>query len=67
MKLSRFRQLPIDRVIITKLDETSVYGVLLHTCDRVGVPIAFVTTSRGSEDIEVADTERIAQLILGDT
>ncbi|WP_461370789.1 flagellar biosynthesis protein FlhF [Candidatus Darwinibacter acetoxidans] len=63
-----FGQLPIDRVIITKLDETSVYGVLLHTCDRAGVPIAFVTTGQGvPEDIEVADTERIAQLILGDT
>ncbi|NLM40793.1 MAG: flagellar biosynthesis protein FlhF [Firmicutes bacterium] len=65
--ISVFGQLPIDRVIITKLDETSVYGVLLHTCERAQVPIAFVTTGQGvPEDIEVADGERIAQLILGD-
>lgn len=66
--ISVFGQLPIDRVIITKLDETSAYGVLLQTCERAKVPIAFVTTGQGvPEDIEVADGERIAQLILGDS
>ncbi len=65
--ISVFGQLPIDRVIITKLDETSAFGVLLHTCERARVPIAFVTTGQGvPEDIEVADGKRIAQLILGD-
>ena len=65
--ISVFGQLPIDRVIITKLDETSAYGVLLHTCERAKAPIAFVTTGQGvPEDIEVADGQRIAQLILGD-
>lgn len=66
--ISVFGQLPIDRLIITKLDETCAYGVLLHTCQRAQVPIAFVTTGQGvPEDIEVADGARIAQLILGDT
>jgi flagellar biosynthesis protein FlhF len=65
--ISVFGQLPINRVIVTKLDETSAYGVLLHTCERARVPIAFVTTGQGvPEDIEVADGQRIAQLILGD-
>lgn len=62
-----FGQVPIDRVIVTKLDETTVHGVILHTCDRAGAPLAFVTTGQGvPEDIEVASGQKIAQLILGD-
>lgn len=65
--IKAFGQLPIDRVIITKLDETNAYGVILHTCERAKAPLAFVTTGQGvPEDIDVADSEKIAQLILGD-
>lgn len=65
--IKAFGQLPIDRVIITKLDETTAYGVILHTCQRAGAPLAFVTTGQGvPEDIDVASSEKIAQLILGD-
>lgn len=62
-----FGQFAIDRLIITKLDETSSHGIILHTNKKAQAPIAFVTTGQGvPEDIEVADKERIAQLILGD-
>lgn len=62
-----FSQITIDRVIITKLDETSAHGVILQVCDRAEAPLAFVTTGQGvPEDIEVANGEKIAQLILGD-
>ena len=62
-----FSQLSPNRVTVTKLDETSSHGVILHTCMRAEVPLAFVTTGQGvPEDIEVADGERLAQLILGD-
>lgn len=62
-----FSQLPLDRIIVTKLDETTTHGVILQTCVRAEVPLAFVTTGQGvPEDIEVASGERLAQLILGD-
>lgn len=62
-----FGQLPIDRVIVTKLDETSAHGVILYTCDRANAPLAYVTTGQGvPEDIDVASSEKIARLILGD-
>ncbi len=62
-----FGQVSIDRVIITKLDETTTYGVVLQTCERTNAPLSFVTTGQGvPEDIEVATNEKIAQLILGD-
>lgn len=62
-----FGQVSIDRVIITKLDETTSYGVILQTCERTRAPLSFVTTGQGvPEDIEVATGEKLAQLILGD-
>lgn len=65
--IKAFGQLKIDRVIITKLDETNAYGIILHTCERAKAPLAYVTTGQGvPEDIDVADSEKIARLILGD-
>ena len=61
-----FGQVSIDRVIITKLDETTSYGVILQTCQRTRDPLYFLTTGQGvPEDIEVATGEKLAQLILG--
>lgn len=66
--IKAFGQVSIDRVIITKLDETSTYGVILQTCERTRAPLSFVTTGQGvPEDIDVATNEKIAQLILGDS
>ncbi len=65
--IKAFGQVTIHRVIITKLDETTAYGVVLQTCERAQAPLAFVTTGQGvPEDIDVATSEKIAQLILGD-
>lgn len=62
-----FSQLRLDRIIITKLDETTTHGAILQTCVRAEAPLAFVTTGQGvPEDIEVASGKRLAQLILGD-
>lgn len=62
-----FGEIPIDRVIITKLDETTTYGVILHVSKLANAPISFVTTGQGvPDDIEVADGYQIAKLILGD-
>lgn len=62
-----FGEIPIDRVIITKLDETSSYGIILHVVKLAKAPISFITTGQGvPDDIEVADGHHIAKLILGD-
>ncbi len=58
--------LPLNRLIITKLDETSSYGMILNACRYLGKPLAYVTTGQSvPEDIEVADPNKIADLILG--
>jgi len=62
-----FGEMPVNRVIITKLDETSSYGIILHVVKLANAPISFITTGQGvPDDIEVADGHHIAKLILGD-
>lgn len=62
-----FSEISIDRLIITKLDESAGYGGLLQAVVRAKVPIAFVTTGQSvPEDIEVAEAAKIAGLILGE-
>ncbi|NLJ80637.1 MAG: flagellar biosynthesis protein FlhF [Firmicutes bacterium] len=65
--IEAFSLLEFDRLIITKLDETNAPGIVLYAAQNARAPIAFLTAGQGvPEDIEVADREKIAQLILGD-
>ncbi|NLY11480.1 MAG: flagellar biosynthesis protein FlhF [Firmicutes bacterium] len=62
-----FKDVGIDRLIITKLDETRRYGNMLHAAIAANVPIAFLTTGQSvPEDIEVADSGKLAGLIVGE-
>lgn len=64
--ISRFSSLNPDRLILTKLDETVVYGSILNAYAIARRPIAYLTDGQNvPENIEVADADRIAGLILG--
>jgi flagellar biosynthetic protein FlhF len=64
--IERFGQLAIDYLIITKLDETSTFGALYNACRLTGKPLSYVTNGQTvPDDIEVADGDRIADMILG--
>lgn len=64
--IQRFSQLPIRYLIMTKLDETSTYGPLLNACRLSGKPLSYVTNGQTvPDDIEVAEGDRIAEMILG--
>ena len=64
--IERFGQLAIDYLIITKLDETSTFGTLYNACRLTGKPLSYVTNGQTvPDDIEVADADRIADMILG--
>lgn len=61
----RFSAARVDRLIFSKLDETSSYGTLLNVADRTGIPLSYLTTGQKvPEDIEVADGGKLAGLIL---
>jgi len=55
----------IDRLLFTKLDETSLFGIIYNQHLRTGIPLSYFTTGQKvPEDIEAATPERVADLIL---
>lgn len=64
--ISKFSPLNPDYLIVTKLDETTVYGSILNAYALARKPIAYLTDGQNvPENIEAADADRIAGLILG--
>jgi flagellar biosynthesis protein FlhF len=62
---NRFSVVGIDKIIFTKMDETSVYGGIYNIMRKTGVPVSYFTTGqRVPEDIEVGTKERLIDLIL---
>ena len=61
------REVRVDKVIYTKLDEAAKLGVLLNVARRVNKTLSYVTTGQDvPNDIEVGQSRRLAQLVLGD-
>lgn len=64
---ARFGSLDPSRVLVTKIDETLELGALYNIVKMTGLPLSYLTTGqRVPEDIEVARTGRIVQLLSGD-
>lgn len=65
--IERFRGIGFQRLVVTKLDETRSYGSLYMAPRWAGAPLAYLTTGQSvPDDIEVAEGEHVARLILGD-
>jgi len=65
--MDRFNGFRVDRLLLTKLDEVSSFGVIPSLLARVGCPLSYVTTGQNvPEDIMVGESEKIARLILGE-
>ena len=63
--IDRFRAIPIDSLIFTKLDESSEYGDLLNQLIRTKIPVSYFSSGpQVPEDIEVATLEKLVDLIL---
>jgi len=55
-----------DSVIITKVDETSTIGNVVDIADKYSKPISYFTNGQEvPNDIEVADTDKIVDMIMG--
>lgn len=66
--LEHFGTLPISYMIVTKLDETTSFGMLYNLCRLTGKPLSYVTNGQSvPDDIEVAEPDRVADMILGVT
>jgi flagellar biosynthesis protein FlhF len=64
--IERFSDVRVDRMIFTKLDEAPHVGLMLNVVNRVNKPLSYITTGQDvPDDIEVGQTRRLANLILG--
>ena len=65
--VGKFGLVPVNRFLVTKLDETRSHGMLLNLAASFQMPISYLTTGQNvPNDIEVASSERLAELVLGD-
>lgn len=54
------------KILFTRIDETASYGALVSASVRHSLPISFLTAGQQiPDDLEPADTSRLAELILG--
>jgi flagellar biosynthesis protein FlhF len=66
--VGKFGLVPVNRFLVTKLDETRSHGVILNLAANFQVPISYLTTGQNvPNDIEVAAPERMAELALGES
>lgn len=62
----QFSLIPIDRLIFTKLDETSQYGAMINLMTQYRVGVAYLTNGQNvPDDIVEATPEKIVNTLLG--
>jgi len=63
--VKRFSKFGIDKLLFTKLDETTAFGPILNLSVWSQKPISYLTTGQSvPQDIKVANPEKIAELIM---
>ncbi len=63
--IERFGTLPVNRLLFTKLDESESFGCIVNTQMREVLPLSYFTIGqRVPEDIEIATTNRLADLVI---
>lgn len=64
--VDQMKSVPIDKLILTKWDETSCYGVALNMVYHYPYPLSYVSLGQGvPQDIMLADPLFMAKKILG--
>lgn len=63
--VSRFGELPVSRILFTKLDESMTFGCIVNTHLRTKLPLSYLTNGqRVPEDIETTTPQRVANLVV---
>jgi flagellar biosynthesis protein FlhF len=63
---NRFKIIPINSIIVSKIDEVSRFGGVFNYICEDRPPLSYFTTGQNvPEDIEPASKERVADMILG--
>ncbi len=65
--VTNFQDVPIDKVIFTKSDETQAYGAILNIVHQFDLSLSYITTGQNvPDDIIVATPEQVTTLLVGD-
>ncbi|HWI54174.1 MAG TPA: flagellar biosynthesis protein FlhF [Desulfobacteria bacterium] len=65
--VNRYSDIAINRLIFTKLDETSSYGAILNVISKTQKYLSYITVGQNvPDDIEVADPAKIVNMIMGE-
>ena len=63
--IERYREVGINRLLFTKLDETAKIGNIFNVVHQSKLPVSYFTTGQSvPDDIEVAQTSRFIQRLL---
>ena len=66
--VGKFELVPVNRILVTKLDETRTYGILMNLASHFSIPVSYLSTGQNVPgDIEIATPERLAELVLGES
>lgn len=64
--VGKFGLVPINRFLVSKLDETKTHGTILNLASNFSIPISYLSNGQNvPNDIEIATPERLAELVLG--
>jgi flagellar biosynthesis protein FlhF len=64
--IRRYQSLPIQNIIMTKLDETPRYGSMYNVLSQAGIPVSYLSAGqRVPEDLEPATRQRLVELVWG--
>ena len=55
----------VDGAVLTKLDGTAKGGIIFPLFDRLGIPVKFVGTGEGVDDIEPFDRDMYIDALFG--
>ncbi len=63
--VEHFKNVKPNRLLFTKIDESTTVGPLFNTLEKYKIPLSYLTTGQNvPEDIEPARAERIAKMLM---
>ncbi|PWK12694.1 flagellar biosynthesis protein FlhF [Tumebacillus permanentifrigoris] len=65
--VKNFEQVPIQKFLFTKADETTSYGAIYNLVVRRNIPLSYLTTGQTvPDDIEIVSAQKVASLVVGE-
>jgi flagellar biosynthesis protein FlhF len=63
--VKRFDKVKFDKIIFTKIDEATTYGLILNVAAHIDRGVSYITTGQDyMENLEEGDSRKLAELIL---